>query len=65
MKVKLIRKLPDMKEYLALEDGSIIVSAGDHPGPKDISLHINKGETFCIENKYKNKNFLEIITINT
>ena len=49
-----------MTEYEALEEGTIITSSGDHPGPRDMEIRIHKGETFQLTDEYVPRNNLEL-----
>jgi len=60
MKVKILKKLSYFIEYEALEDGSIITSAVDHPGPRDMVMRIFKGQKFQLSNDYVLRNRLEV-----
>lgn len=65
MKVKVIREIGEYHiKYLALEDGIIVTSCGDHPtfGIKDLEdmkIFIKKGEFFQLPKEYIRKNVFE------
>lgn len=61
MRVKIIKSVPNYTVFKALEEGSIITSAGNNPGPEDMQIYIHKGETFGLHDIYLNRNNLTIL----
>lgn len=60
MRVIEIKKGIEYTQYEACEDGEILTSALDHPGPRDMIIIIHKGEMFMLKDRYLDRNHLEV-----
>jgi len=58
VRVRILSRHPNYTLFLALEDSTIVTSAGGHPGPEDMKIYIHKGKSFGLYDRYISKNNL-------